>query len=170
MDSATAGLIGAAIGASTGLASTLLTNWLGLKKEKEQWKRNIESEHERWLRENLQDVYGNCLYSLSRLLAASEITIEAGKLGAVLSKEHQREFFLDYSEAQKWLGLLLIYHPSKGSGNYSASSHQIATFSNARVPQIDSVQHLRGAVINLASKDIRLHSGASGSKAIISDK
>lgn len=36
MDSAVAGLIGAVVGASTGFASTLLSNWLNLKKERAQ--------------------------------------------------------------------------------------------------------------------------------------
>lgn len=87
---------------------------------------------------------------------ASEVTVEGGKLGAVMRTEHQREFFLDYSEAQKWLGLLLVYHPHKGSSEYSMLSHQISIFSNDRVPNLDSIPHLKRMIIDLAAKDLRL--------------
>ncbi|MEM7771855.1 MAG: hypothetical protein AAF327_15265 [Cyanobacteria bacterium P01_A01_bin.37] len=42
MDSAIAGLIGAFIGAFFGLLGSLLTNWLTLKKEREQWSKDKE--------------------------------------------------------------------------------------------------------------------------------
>ena len=108
------------------------------------------------MRDKLQETYGNCLDYLSRMLRASEVTVEGGKLGAVMRTEHQREFFLDYSEAQKWLGLLLVYHPHKGSSEYSMLSHQISIFSNDRVPNLDSIPHLKRMIIDLAAKDLRL--------------
>ena len=46
---------------------------------------------------------------------ASDISIDQGKAVAILSKEHQRNLFLDYSDAQRWLAMLLVYHPSRGS-------------------------------------------------------
>ena len=105
MDSAIAGLIGGVIGAAAGLVGSLSTSWLALKKEREQALRNKEIEQEKWLRERLQETYVNCIDYLSRISKASEIYLaESGELSAILSKEHQRELFLDYSEAQKWLG------------------------------------------------------------------
>lgn len=156
MDSAVAGLIGAGIGASTGFISTLLSSWLSLRRERDQWERSVSAERDKWLRDNLQEIYGNCLYYLSRVLMGSEITVESGKPFAVTRIEHQRELFLDYSEAQKWLGLLLVYHHSPGSSEYAMLSHHISIFSREQVPNLTSVPQLRQTIISLASKDLRL--------------
>ena len=59
MDSAVAGLIGAAVGAVSGFAGTLLTSWISLTKEREQSKRNTRIEKDQWLRDRLQEIYGN---------------------------------------------------------------------------------------------------------------
>lgn len=157
MDSAVAGLIGAAVGAVSGFAGTLLTSWISLTKEREQSKRNTRIEKDQWLRDRLQEIYGNCLYYLSKVLMASDISIDQGKAVAILSKEHQRNLFLDYSDAQRWLAMLLVYHPSRGSSEYSMLCHHIEQFSSNQIPNLAAVTPLRDMIINLAAGDTRLH-------------
>jgi gas vesicle protein len=156
MDSAIAGLFGGVIGAVAGLVGSLSTSWLTLKKEREQALRNKEIEKEKWLRERLQESYVNCIDYLSRISKASEIYIESGKLSAILSKEHQRELFLDYSEAQKWLGMLLVYHPARESEHYYDLCREITRFSDGQLPNLGSAKHLRSCIIDLAARDARL--------------
>jgi hypothetical protein len=156
MDSGVAGLIGAVIGAASGFLGSLLTSWLTLKKEKEQWLRNKELEQEIWLRDRLQEIYSNCIDYLSRISKASEVSLESGRILPLLSIEHQRELFLDYSEAQKWLGILLVSHPARESNYYDALYQLITSFSNSRVPNLDEANQLRATIINLAARDVRL--------------
>ena len=112
MDPAIAGLIGAGIGAIASLLGSLLSNWLLIKKEREQWLLDKQADEDTWLRERLQEIYSNCIDFLSRINRRSELAAKEGKLEAILVTEHQRELFSDFSEAQKWLGLLVVYHPS----------------------------------------------------------
>jgi gas vesicle protein len=160
MDSAIAGLIGGAIGAATGLIGSLSTSWLSLKKEREQSLRNKEVEQEKWVRERSQEAYSNCIDYLSRISRASEISIESGQPSVILAKEHQRELFSDYSESQKWLGMLLIYYPHKEEdpmrGGYSTLCQEIMEFSSGQVPNFDLAKQLREKIIDLASTDVRL--------------
>jgi gas vesicle protein len=157
MDSAIAGLIGGVIGAAAGLVGSLSTSWLALKKEREQALRNKEIEQEKWLRERLQETYVNCIDYLSRISKASEIYLaESGELSAILSKEHQRELFLDYSETQKWLGMLLVYHPARGSERYYDLCQAITSFSAGQLPNLNSAKQLRSSIIDLAARDARL--------------
>jgi len=156
MDSAIAGLIGGVIGAATGLVGSLSTSWLTVRKEREQSMRNREAEQEKWLRERLQETYSNCIDYLSRISRASEISIESGQLSATLAKEHQRELFSDYSEAQKWLGMLLVYHPARESNHYEDLYQAITKFSSNQVPNFAFAKQLRATIIDLAASDVRL--------------
>ena len=159
MDPAIAGLIGAGIGAIAGLLGSLLSSWLLIRKERERWVLEQQSEHDRWLRERIQEIYSNSIEYLSRLFRRSAITAEAG---TVLAQEHQRELFTDYSEAQKWLGLLVVYYPTPRADDlpiaddYKEFMQAVGEFSMSEMPDLEKAKHLRSLVIALAATDDRL--------------
>lgn len=165
MDAATAGLIGTAIGAVTGFAGTILTGQYNLEKERHQWHRTIEQERQKWQRDNIQEIYSNCLYYLARILMASEVMVDSfGQQVPIRKEEHHREFFSDYSEAQRWLEMLLIHHPFRTAQNppfpitpeYNALCTQIHQFSGLQMPNLNLVKPLRVSIVNLAARDPRV--------------
>lgn len=159
MDSALAGLIGAGIGAMAGLLGSLLSNWMVIQKDEKRWFRERQAEEEKWLKERLQEIYTNCIDYLSRLFRRSEISADAG---AILKQEHQRELFTDYSESQKWLGLLAIYYPTQRTDgaripeDYKNFLKLIGDFSMGDMPDMQKAKELRSLVIAMAATDDRL--------------
>jgi hypothetical protein len=93
VSSAIIGLIGVFIGGILTLMTPLLSNWLSSKKERELRFYQEESEHNKWIRDQLQQVYSNTINCLS---------------GSVVKGE----------EAIKCLNILLIYHPNRDSEEY----------------------------------------------------
>ena len=159
MDPAIAGLFGAGIGALASLLGALLSNWLLMSKQREQWLLDKQAEQEKWLRERLQEIYSNCIDSLARLNRRSKMTAEGE---AVLSQEHQRELFDDYSAAQKWLSMLVVYHPSNTrddiplTNDLRGFAKAVGDFSMKEMPDLHKAKELRSLVIALAALDVRL--------------
>ncbi len=154
MDPAIAGLIGASIGAVASLLGSLLSNLIMTRNERDKWVRTQETEREKWLRDRLQEIYSSCIHHLSMLLGRrSEITAEGG---AVLSKDDVGEWFNDYSEAQKWLALLLIYYPERDTPVFEAFRDAVVAFSKGDLPDLKIAKALRDFIIEAAAKDSRL--------------
>jgi hypothetical protein len=134
MDPSLAGLIGVGIGAVASLLGAFVSNWLLMRNQKEQWLRDIKAEKEKWLRDRLQEIYSNCLYYLylssSHIPVTDELALERAKV---------------FSETQKWLNLLSVYHPFKGTSDYQ-------TFIEKKKEKKLYVAD----IIDLASRDPRL--------------
>jgi hypothetical protein len=153
MDPALIGLLGAIIGASASLLGTILSNRATAKKEQQLWELNRQKEQDQWTREKLQEIYSNCLSSLAKLFRQSEILAD-GRV--VLSKEHQRELFNDYSDAQKWVNLLLVYYPRKGTNDFSTLVRLVNEFSSYALPNLQKAKELQAYIIAIAGSDPRL--------------
>lgn len=151
MSPAVAGLLGAATGAIASLLGSMISNWLLLRKDREQWLRTREAERENWLREQLQTIYSNCLDYLSRLSRRSKLTAEGD---AILVQEHQRELFTDFAEAQKWLALLLVYHPQRGQKGFDTFRDYVRDFSKGEMPDDGKARILRLLIIDWAANDL----------------
>jgi hypothetical protein len=100
------GVIGGVVGGSFSLMNTLISTKSQERREKQQW-----------VRDKLQEIYTNCIFNLS--LA-------------------EREFGSDYKEIEnmvresnKWLNLLLIYHPFKKDKKYEELASQLELFLEA---------------------------------------
>ncbi len=160
MDAAVAGLIGALIGGLFSLLGSWLSNVYLIRKQREQWYLDRQAEHADWVRERLQEIYSNAIECLSKLNRRSLIFAEGQ---AVLSQEHQREIFTDYSEAQKWLGLFVAYHPLATIDNtpflveYKEFAQSVGEFSMREIPDLGKAKDLRALVIAPATMDTRLH-------------
>ena len=99
MDSAVAGLIGAGIGASAGIAGTLISTYLQTKQERL-----------KWLRDKRVESYSNTIRYLTRALnKRSIISIESGTPVTVMGQDIIKEWFDDLSESLVWLSSLSIY-------------------------------------------------------------
>jgi hypothetical protein len=105
------------------------------------------------LREQLQNIYSSWIDYLSRLSRRSKITAQST---AVLAQEHQRELFIDYTEAQKWLGMLIVYYPIKLDKRFNEFRNAVMEFSTAELPDLERAKALRNFVILLATADERL--------------
>jgi hypothetical protein len=99
MDSAVAGLIGAGIGAVTGIAGTFITTYLQARQERL-----------KWLRDKRVESYSNTIRYLTRALnKRSSISIESGNLVTAMGQDVIKEWFDDLSESLVWLSSLSIY-------------------------------------------------------------
>ena len=96
MDSAVAALIGASIGAIAGVVGVLLTNIL-----------QARSQHKIWIRDKKAEAYANALRHLYRLTNKRSKVMSNG--AAILSEEHQKEWFDDYIATIESLSAISIY-------------------------------------------------------------
>ena len=156
MDAAVAGLLGATVGALTSLLASLLSNLFLARKERDQWVRSQQAEREKWLRDTLQKIYSNCIHHLSNLLSLVPTVTEIGN--TLLTQRDVDKWFNDYSEAQRWLGLLLVYYPVGHTQEVDAFRNLVISFSGSNLPDMKIAKALHKAVIESASKDTRLQS------------
>lgn len=148
MDPSVAGLIGVGIGAIASLLGALISNWLLVRSQKEQWLREIKAEKERWLRERLQEIYENCIYyagASSHIYIPDNLQKESNIEYQKLEFERLKLQNAFSAERQKWLNLLLTYHPFKETADYRDFVEKIREH---KIRPID--------VIELASSDPRL--------------
>ena len=112
MDSTTASLIGVGVGALAGIGGSLLTNWLLLWREREQW-----------LRDKLQEIYSNTIYFLSEPASGPS---GAGVLREQLGDQEYAKMTIEYynmlakhkMDRLRWLNMLIVFHPFKGSDEF----------------------------------------------------
>ncbi len=96
MDSSTASLIGAFIGALAGVSGAVVTQMLNTKKEQKQWCRLKKDES-----------YSNTLrYCMKARNKRSKIN---AKVGPILGEDAVKEWFDEINEASVWLTNLSIY-------------------------------------------------------------
>jgi hypothetical protein len=75
-----------------------------------------KNEKEKWLRSELQNIYGSCIKSLTTPLTLAYIPTNLDTIeGAII-------------EAKKWLALVLIYHPSKKTKEFKELEQQVSLF------------------------------------------
>ena len=99
MSSAIVGLIGAAIGAIAGVAGAFISQQM-----------QARAAQERALHSKKEEAYSSTLrYLLRAQNRRSEISVEGGTFGTVLTKEGVKELFDDMVEAQFWVSALTIY-------------------------------------------------------------
>ncbi|MGQ4650440.1 hypothetical protein [Lyngbya aestuarii] len=157
------GTMGAFIGATFTLINTLIGNFFQGRREKRQWLKN-----------NLQEKYTNCIYSLSQLLQMN------------FDEFAYRELQQQLTEIQKSFNVLLIYHFDDqnfqtlisqmeglcylASRNISKIPVNLATrndlsreryiyyFERSTVEELKKmINSINAEVIKLASKDARLN-------------
>ncbi len=161
MDTTIAGLIGVGIGAIASLVGSLLSNWLLIRRDREQWLRDQRTEHQRWLREKLQETYHYCIHYLSMYLSHYSEYVGVGENKSILPGDFRWGFINNYRESQKWLGLLLIYYPRRTASEFDRFRDEVTSFSFSqdKLPDTQIAKSLRDQVIELAARDSRLQSG-----------
>lgn len=96
MDAALAGLLGASVGAVSGVGGSVLTARLGQVQERATWRRT-----------KTEESYTQCLRALYTVLdLRSALTAEGT---AYLSQEDQPKYFAAIIDARYWLSLVVIF-------------------------------------------------------------
>ncbi len=141
MDAAIISLVGVAIGAIAGLLGAIINNRYQLRKDHEQWQRQEQSEHEKWLKTELYEIYTNCVHYLALLNSG------------MISPENK-------SQAEKWIRILLFYVlQNREDLDTTVLIHASREFSdNLRLNSIDrdTIALLNDAILEMATKDQRL--------------
>ena len=145
--------ISSLLGVLTGTVVSFAGQWYALRKQREQWERDRQAEYEKWLRDKLQEIYSNSIFysrrSGFRTYAYAnqtqnkipELDVEYRKMTFEADKlDHAHE-----QERKKWLNLLMVYHPLRGTKEYD---NFLEKFRNNKVTADD--------IIELANQDPRL--------------
>jgi len=148
-------IIATSMGSVISLLGSFITTWVMNRQERERWRNEKQGQADLWLRGQLQEVYSNALEQLSRLAYSAK-----AEPGTPL---HDRAID-DFTAAQKWLGLLLVYHPRKTNEEFSALTKQLKEFIGDEWPDPKKVHALRVAVIGMAAYDERFQVSAEPEK------
>jgi tetratricopeptide (TPR) repeat protein len=132
------GFLGTAVGALASFIGTYYSNKKSMEKDRQQWLNEKEKERELWLRDRLRETYVNCIDALSK--------IEQQEL-SIFDNEKKK---IDYSEAIKWLNILLINYPKRNSKEYREFYNRVMEFSRTKVAG-SAARALRADIIEMAS-------------------
>lgn len=155
------------IGGLVTLGGTYLANYFTLRREREQWERQQRVEREKLgreererAREQLREIYSNCIRGLSTYLDAPsypdeddyDMTTSEGR------KQYQQDWEARaeirnkyYVEAQHWLWLLSINLEDVEEDELSKFNEELRLFIEDR-----GVNELREIILSLARNDSRL--------------
>lgn len=144
-------------GGSALFGSFLSHRWM-IKKER----LSQEFERERQFREKMNEVYVNCLKSLSKIaihrsafqtLWGLESSLSPEGKKEKFESEHLKEVLPLYEEARTWLEALLIYYPNKQGTEFDEFNKSVKEFTvNIGHMKLES---LRNSVLKLATSDRR---------------
>jgi tetratricopeptide (TPR) repeat protein len=137
------GFFGAAVGALASLGGTYLSNSAAIKKEREQWNRRHEADLDAWQRDKLQEVYINCISSLSKIEQKEE---------SVFKNPNET---IDYSDLIMWLNILLIYQKNRNSSEYRNLYNRVLEIESKGFAG-SAAGNLRADIIEMAAMDQRL--------------
>lgn len=147
-------LVGVIIGSVLSLAGTFATQWLTMQKEEKHWHRQHEAEEEKRIRdeqkacrENLRNMYHNCIRVLSLIVTAG-----SRSASVELTDEERSQL---YQEAHKSLTSLSLHLRDSYSSN--ALSNFLSEFSIfTEYGDKTDAKDLRNQVIELAMNDKEL--------------
>jgi hypothetical protein len=140
------------ISAFIGSLSAIVTTIINIRSQR-------DGEREQWVREKLQEIYSNCIGSLTILHANTSMNPQ------------------EFAEAVRWLNILLIYYSKKYNKEFLTLPEEITLFSNQNWGTLvgkysnmgldikasfqgeyfAATEGLLNRVIKLASEDKRLH-------------
>ncbi|MHB8595435.1 MAG: hypothetical protein ACYDER_01340 [Ktedonobacteraceae bacterium] len=152
MDSVVATLLGAAIGAGTGLLSALISNWLIIHHQKELWKWQQDTERQKQIRTELYEIYRNCIYYLSAL---SERRL-LGQSINIKPEEEYAQLTAHRDEAERWVLMLRIYEDINMAIDLKEFHKRLDKFFDSPLNSKEEAHELREYVSIIASYDQRL--------------
>ncbi len=137
-------LFGVFIGAVVGFVG----QWYSLHKQREQWEQERQAEHAKWLRDKLQEIYSNCIFYSETFNYHTES--ETNKFEAEKLNQTNRH------EKKRWLNLLMIYHPFKGTEEYDKFVWMLRATMTMRHSACGEAEITPAYIIELAIQDPRL--------------
>jgi hypothetical protein len=158
IDAAIASIVTALIVGTITMITTIVANRNSLRQQEAQWAReekkadreerqaekNRELELKKAITNQLQEIYGNSVSSLTTLLIYDDA-----------AKRNQKEYAVNLGEAQKWLSFVAAFHYDKKSEEY-ISFLKLYRDTYETYAGHANVMKLREMIIEFASKDPRL--------------
>jgi hypothetical protein len=128
MDTATVGLIGAALGSTGALAAVLLTHHFTQKREEFKHARDQAVERERWLRDQRQICYHNAVKFLIRVRAVGAQAKNTNSI--MLPHDVPTSWYDDIAEANAWLSSLHYFCGDEYHDDIGEASTDFLNLSN----------------------------------------
>lgn len=135
-------VIAAVIGGGISLLTTWLNNKFQLRREEQQWLRQQEAERQKWYREQLYEIYKECISCLTKV-----------------SNCYDFASFEDFEwcvEAEKYLNLLLVNHQDKYSEPFYRLMEQITEFTSCPEIPRELATSLKNTVCSMMADDERI--------------
>jgi hypothetical protein len=147
------------IGSGITLLGVLITNVFQFWRDRFQWQKQQKLERERWERDQLLEIYRNCISSITAYLQSRHsVTLDpklpypAGVYGSGMAYNSEL-----YGQAEAWLALLLIYHPAKETQEYIDFENEVKALERDTA----KLRQLLDKVVVIARTDSRLLASAS---------
>jgi len=149
------------------LLASLIPHIVTLRKER----LHQEFEREKSYRERLNEVYLNCLSSLSKVIIHRSAFNKLWALKNSSSSDEHQKFEADYlkeivpvyEEARRWLEALLIYYPNKQGKDFEIFEKKVKGFSVST--NDNEIENLRSLIFQLETSDGILQSLLSDNSA-----
>jgi hypothetical protein len=117
-------------GTLIGAAVSIITTWLVIRKERQEWEKDQEDERQRWARDELRKIYSKCFWHVSHSNLQEYVTRD-GPNNMPLQEYKRLEFESkraddDINRARhEWFSLLLLYYPDRKSDAYNRLLNKI---------------------------------------------
>jgi hypothetical protein len=128
MDTATAGLMGATLGAFGALTTVFLTHHFTQKREERRYVREQEYEKIRWLRDQRQNYYHNAVKYLIRVRAIGAQVKNTGVIK--LPEDAPPSWYDDIAETNAWLSSLHYFCSDDYHDDIGEASNDFLNLSN----------------------------------------
>lgn len=144
------GTIKVLLGSGITLLGVVANGTLQLLRDQLQWKKQQHLEHQKWEREKLLEIYTKCISSITaflRSVKSSPFSPDA----PFASTRTECDLEL-YGQAEAWLNLLLVYHPSQGTQEFSFLEKEVRELNSSPT----QLRQLLATVVELAKRDTRI--------------
>jgi len=142
-DAAVYGLIGTFVGTIASVATTAVTNWLAIRKERESRRGQRQMEYEKWLREQMQTSITATTYSLN-------IYIPKRLRMSLTEAQDSAEIQVANAEISRSLIALLMHYPDKESPDYKALKENVFNGNFKAVIEPEFAWEIRQIIVRLA--------------------
>ena len=135
------------------LLGVIITSVFQIFRDRFQWQKQQELDRQKWERDQLLDIYRNCISSITAYLQSRRSVTPDPKLPHPSSLYGGVAYNSElYGQAEAWLTLLLIYHPAKETLEYIDFENEVKALDQTP----DKLRRLLDRVVALARTDTRL--------------
>lgn len=141
------------------LLGVIITSVFQIFRDRFQWQKQQELERKKWERDQLLDIYRNCISSITAYLQSRRSVTSDSTLPEPYNR-YSGAIVYDsglYGQAEAWLTLLLIYYPAKQTQAYIDFENEVKALDQTPA----KLRQLLVMVVALARTDPRLFAPTS---------